>query len=70
MISDLVICFVLVFFFFFGESVGTSVICWACHGLGSITIFFFFKFEGVPNFVIEGVPNTEKIYIYIFNYYI
>ena len=22
---------------------GTFVICWACHGLGSITIFFFFQ---------------------------
>ena len=67
MISDLVICSVLVFFFF-EESVGTCVICWACRGLGFVTIFFF-KFEGVPNFVIEGVLNIEKKYIF-FNYYI
>ena len=24
-------------------------------------IFFFLKFEGVPNFVTEGVPNTKQI---------
>ena len=44
------------FFFVWGESLG--LLRWACRGLCYI---FFFKFEGVPNFVIEGVPNTEEI---------
>ena len=42
---------------------------WACHGLCHIFfssrfylffILFFLKFEGVPNSMIEGVPNTEE----------
>ena len=54
----------------------------ACRGLGSVTIFFFFffclesrankffyLFEGVPNFVTEGVPKY-RANIKNFNYYI
>ena len=49
--SDL-LCIGVFLFLFFGEFVGTSVICWllglpwalleACRGLGSVTNFFFF----------------------------
>ena len=58
------LCF---FFFFFGRIRG-FVICWACRGLGYVTIFllgFFFFFFGLKVehiilfiYLFEGVPNS------------
>ena len=50
----------------------TSVICWACRGLGSITIFIFIFLDFSSIFFLAffffGL-KVEQIYIYIYIYF-
>ena len=48
-----------IFFFFLDFSSNFFLGFFFFLGLESRTDNFFFLFEGVPNFVIEGVPNMD-----------
>ena len=44
----------------------TFVICWACRGLGSVTIFFSSDFTSIFFFGFFFCLKVEYIYIYIY----